>query len=308
MRMKEVCEKTGLTDRAVRLYIENGLLSPAEESNYTGRRSIHFSDEDVAILEAVSTLRKADFSIMDIRTMQTSPNQINHILEKHKQKLTADIENKKLILQSLEKADGIAPNAYTEIADMLRRTASHNTLPKEDSRMHLKDFQQTIKNRIFSAVAFALLLIGVVLLTPLILQTTFVADTKIISGGGYDYVYDFTFSSFFKNIQLIASGLCMVTATVLLFLHVIRGKKIMLVCSAALCLLSVVTLLLLPEQIRTTLFRYEFLNYRHSFMWHIFYSASSSFDIFIQSLKFIPPICASILSFIGIIKQKDIDY
>jgi len=28
MRIKEVCERTGLTDRAIRLYMENGLVSP----------------------------------------------------------------------------------------------------------------------------------------------------------------------------------------------------------------------------------------------------------------------------------------
>ena len=45
MKMKEVCEKTGLTDRAVRLYIENGLVSPKYNENYMGRRNIDFSLE-----------------------------------------------------------------------------------------------------------------------------------------------------------------------------------------------------------------------------------------------------------------------
>ena len=32
MRMKDVLKRTGLTDRAVRLYIDAGLLSPRQES------------------------------------------------------------------------------------------------------------------------------------------------------------------------------------------------------------------------------------------------------------------------------------
>jgi rod shape-determining protein MreB len=68
--MKEVCDKTGLTDRAVRLYIENGLLSPNQESSYSGRKSISFSAEDVEILQNIAVLRKAEFSLADIRDMQ----------------------------------------------------------------------------------------------------------------------------------------------------------------------------------------------------------------------------------------------
>ena len=42
MKIKEVIEKTGLTDRAVRLYIDEGLTSPSIEESYNGRKSIDF--------------------------------------------------------------------------------------------------------------------------------------------------------------------------------------------------------------------------------------------------------------------------
>ena len=93
MRMKDVCARTGLTDRAVRLYIENGLLQPNEEINYAGRRTIHFSEDDVSTLEAITTLRKADFSIVDIREMQKTPSNIHSILDLHRHKIAEDIEN-----------------------------------------------------------------------------------------------------------------------------------------------------------------------------------------------------------------------
>lgn len=38
MKIKEVCEKTGLTDRAIRYYIENGLVFPDKNENYAGHR------------------------------------------------------------------------------------------------------------------------------------------------------------------------------------------------------------------------------------------------------------------------------
>ena len=42
MKMKEVTEKTGLTDRAVRLYIDEGLALPNIEESYSGRKNIDF--------------------------------------------------------------------------------------------------------------------------------------------------------------------------------------------------------------------------------------------------------------------------
>jgi len=43
MKIKAVCERTGLTDRTIRYYIEEGLLSPSFNENYIGRKSFDFT-------------------------------------------------------------------------------------------------------------------------------------------------------------------------------------------------------------------------------------------------------------------------
>ena len=53
MKIKEVCEKTSLTERAVRLYIENGLIAPSVSESYSGRRNVDFSPEDVEKLKPI---------------------------------------------------------------------------------------------------------------------------------------------------------------------------------------------------------------------------------------------------------------
>ena len=63
MKIKHVMEKTGLTDRAIRLYIENELVKPEYDESYNGRKSIDFSENDVEQLKNIALLRKADFSI-----------------------------------------------------------------------------------------------------------------------------------------------------------------------------------------------------------------------------------------------------
>ena len=69
MKIKEVISATGLTDRAIRLYIDEGLLSPGISENYNGRKSIEFSTSDVEKLKNISLLRRADFSISQIKCL-----------------------------------------------------------------------------------------------------------------------------------------------------------------------------------------------------------------------------------------------
>ena len=68
MKMKEVCAATGLTERAVRFYVQEQLVSPQSQRR-GGRTWLDFSDADVERLRAIGTLRKAGFTIDEIRSM-----------------------------------------------------------------------------------------------------------------------------------------------------------------------------------------------------------------------------------------------
>ncbi len=72
MKMREVCNRTGLTDRTVRYWTEQGLLSPRREEQ-NGRLYFQFTEEDVAALEKIALLRQAGFSIGQIGDMQRDP-------------------------------------------------------------------------------------------------------------------------------------------------------------------------------------------------------------------------------------------
>lgn len=78
MKMKEVILQTGLPEKTIRFYESRGLVHPATDRR-NGRTYHEFSSEDVAALKAVVTLRKAQFSIEEIRAMQTSPEKIPEI-------------------------------------------------------------------------------------------------------------------------------------------------------------------------------------------------------------------------------------
>ena len=90
MKIKTVCELTGLTARTIRVYIDEQLIAPKFTENYLGRRSFEFSQEDIVSLQNIATLRKYGFSIDEIRNIlldsQNSIAIIESVNKEHKTK------------------------------------------------------------------------------------------------------------------------------------------------------------------------------------------------------------------------------
>lgn len=80
MRIKMVCELTGLTDRTIRYYIDEQLISPTYTENYLGRKTFNFTEEDVDQLNHIAVLRKFDFSIEEIRELLAHPERSGRVI------------------------------------------------------------------------------------------------------------------------------------------------------------------------------------------------------------------------------------
>ena len=298
MQMKEICEITGLTDRAVRLYIENGLLSPAVESNYAGRRSIRFTEEDAEILSAIAALRRAEFSLSAIREMQTDPARIPAIIAEHRQNLQESVDAKMRTLRCLEELDPTLPLQYTDVAALLSKTVAPESIPKEDSGMSLKDLHTLIRRRIPSVIGFALLLIGTVMFAPLAYKAAF-ADPLILVGGGYRLHYSFSAEAFAQNWLLLLLPLLLLAGAVLLLVHILTGKRCVILTTGILCALCLVGMAILPETMRENLYLYEFLFCRYSFLMPLLPGNLAVEEAFTTSLKYIAPAGALICCVIG---------
>lgn len=81
MKIKQVCELTGLTDRAIRYYIEEGLVSPHYTENYLGRKAFDFSEEDVEAFYELATLRRFGFTLEDIKQMKSGPAAVDAVID-----------------------------------------------------------------------------------------------------------------------------------------------------------------------------------------------------------------------------------
>lgn len=179
MKIKTVCERTGLSDRAIRLYIENGLLAPDKTENYTGRRSFDFSEDDVTRLDQIAVLRASGFSIAQIREVQENPEKIPAIVAEVTEKQETELRKSEKVLSSLS-ALSEEIGSFEELADRLTDETIPET-PPEDSRMRLRYLiARFIEGAYSSAVVD-----GIVRTVILIMLVLFGYYVKFDSNGGY---------------------------------------------------------------------------------------------------------------------------
>lgn len=140
MKMKAVCEATGLTDRTIRYYIEEELISPAYTENYLGRKTFDFSEGDIQQLNDIAVLRKFGFSISEIRDMIQHPEQILRIakeLHGRKQNMIGEEQDFLLTLSRLNEEN---VGTVAELAKYLSMTVTDVSLPVEDTTAEVNDY------------------------------------------------------------------------------------------------------------------------------------------------------------------------
>lgn len=176
MKIKQVIAETGLTDRAIRLYIENDLIKPEYDENYNGRKSIDFSENDVVQLKNIATLRKADFSIQEIKDLQSGGEIAQQIVKDYIKRT-----NDKIMFNTeiIEKIGTLADeeNITVEIiCEKLSTNLENENVPIEDMELSPKEQKE---KHIFTVIS----VIGMVLSCG----TMLIVLLLVIFG--YDYKY-----------------------------------------------------------------------------------------------------------------------
>lgn len=93
MKIKEVMQRTGLSEKTIRYYEACGLIHTIT-SRSNGRTYHEFDENSIAELQNILMLRKAEFSIEEIRKMQQDPTCISAIVTAYQQRFG---EKKKII-------------------------------------------------------------------------------------------------------------------------------------------------------------------------------------------------------------------
>lgn len=163
MKMKDVINKTDLTDRAIRLYIENGLVSPSCSESYAGRKNIEFSEEDVTALKNIATLRKAGFSISEIKLLKEGSAPCRKTLEEFIEKTTQKIESDKAVIEKLEAVVTAEELTIETICESLNSVTEEKTVPKEDTVMTVAEKIWHYFSRIASVAGIVYFILSVIL-------------------------------------------------------------------------------------------------------------------------------------------------
>ena len=156
MKIKQVMAKTGLTDRAIRLYIENELVKPECDENYNGRKSIEFSETDIENLKNIALLRKADFSIQEIKDLQmggeTAQNTIKEYINRTNEKIHFSSE-------IIEKIGTLANEENITIEIICEKLSSNlinEQVPVEDMELSPKEQKEKTRFTVISVIGMVL--------------------------------------------------------------------------------------------------------------------------------------------------------
>ena len=133
MKIKEICEKTGLTDRTVRYYIEEALISPFYTENYLGRKSFDFSEQDVERLKDIATLRVFGFTVEEIKYILGGNGECRQIVEAVKRRTEESLDENKRRLNVLASLDSLEEGDIDALAKKLSTSAAEAKNEKSDT-------------------------------------------------------------------------------------------------------------------------------------------------------------------------------
>lgn len=137
MKTKAACEATGLTRKTLLFYEEKGLFSP-HKTRSNGRDYRDYTQEDIVRLKNIATLRRAWFTIDEIKRMKEAPEDIEGIFSDYHAWLKAQ---KKELNQLLAVADAIELTGVGSMEELIARMEDATEslpLPEIDVNPHFR--------------------------------------------------------------------------------------------------------------------------------------------------------------------------
>ena len=129
MKMKEICARSGLTEKAVRLYCERGLVQP-EKYRERGREYLVFSDRNLRELSVVAELRRVDFSLDEIALMMDCPERCREVLESWKGRVSEQnqrLSRAKELLDAVSDQESLSAEHLAELLEA--KNTAHGAAP-----------------------------------------------------------------------------------------------------------------------------------------------------------------------------------
>ncbi len=149
MKIKEVMERTGLTDRAIRLYIANDLVCPSCTASYSGRKNFEFGEADVEALQKIALLRKADFSIEQIKLLQKGGAEAWQMLCLFLEEKRSETARGYNVIEALESLNATDEINVDTVCERITLSFDAEELPAEDSALRGLSLQCPYCHKVF---------------------------------------------------------------------------------------------------------------------------------------------------------------
>lgn len=155
MKIKEVSEKTGLTKKTIRFYEAEGLIAPQKEW-HNGREYRTYSEADILQLKKIAILRKARFSVEEVRHIQSVPEDIPEIFNAYRQRLRQEQHDLSAILSVVNEISSEALTDETALLSRIKPAITGLPLPAVDLDPHfryldeLEELSKLVSNRNFT--------------------------------------------------------------------------------------------------------------------------------------------------------------
>ena len=162
MKIKAVCELTGLTARTVRVYIDEQLIAPKFTENYLGRRSFEFSQSDIAALQNIATLRKYGFSIDEIRNILLDSQTSIAIIENVKQRTQIQADEYSERLKALSRVESLKAYSVEELLEILLQGEAEIQFPVELPKLNVKRIVKSAVIFLIVWLPFVLVIGGII--------------------------------------------------------------------------------------------------------------------------------------------------
>lgn len=131
MKIKEVANRTGLTEKTIRYYEEKGLITP--EMEMVGKRRFReYTEENINDLEEIANLRRLFFTIEEIKTMKEQSTEIPRILDAYKSRMEEELKAKLQIANSLQSMELSKEDTIESIIHKITPKVEDLPLPMED--------------------------------------------------------------------------------------------------------------------------------------------------------------------------------
>ena len=224
MKIKEVITKTGLTDRAIRLYIEKDLVKPEYDENYNGRKSINFSENEVEQLKNIALLRKADFSIQEIKALQEGGETAQKTIREYINRLNEKVQCSSEIIEKISTLVNEENITIEVICEKLSSNLAKEKIPAEDMELSPKEQKEKTAFTIISVLGMVLSGVAVILALmfcflyrfPAFVQYNINVEEPLI-----ETVLSLLITAFTKYFFIVQFALCLI-----IFVIYRRNKKI----------------------------------------------------------------------------------